>query len=79
MHTHTQTYMTQFASITHLHEYFHPSNYLSITANDVNSGVLLDIVESPHAPAAQPSVLAMKQSLINCRQHEAFLKVLMVS
>ena len=39
----------------------------------------MGIIESPHPAPVQPSVLVMKQSLINCRQHEAFLKVLMVS
>ena len=44
-----------------------------------HSGVLMHIIESPHPPPVQPPLLVMKQSLINCRQHEAFIKVLMVS
>lgn len=42
------------------------------------TGVLLQIIEAPHPMATKPSLLAMKQALINCRQHEAFIKVLMV-
>lgn len=44
----------------------------------IHSGVLMHIIESPHPPPVQPPLLVMKQSLINCRQHEAFIKVLMV-
>lgn len=42
-------------------------------------GVLLHVIESPHPTPTKPSLLVMKQGLINCRQHEAFIKVLMVS
>jgi len=42
------------------------------------TAVLLHIIDSPHPPPVEPSVLVMKQSLINCRQHESFIKVLMV-
>ena len=40
--------------------------------------MLLHIIEAPHPMATKLSLLAMKQALINCRQHEAFIKVLMV-
>ncbi|XP_064396896.1 cilia- and flagella-associated protein 206-like isoform X2 [Halichondria panicea] len=41
------------------------------------TGVLMEIIGSPHPPPTQPSVLLMKQALINCRQRESFIKVLM--
>ena len=41
-------------------------------------GVLLHVIESPLPTPTRPSLMIMKQGLINCRQHEAFIKVLMV-
>ena len=44
----------------------------------VGTGVLLDIVHSPQPPPTEPPLLAVKECLINLRQHEGFIKVLMV-
>ena len=42
-------------------------------------GVILSLLEPLPASPDIPSPLKMKQSLINVRQHEFFLKMLMVS
>ena len=42
------------------------------------AGVLLDIVHSPQPPPAEPPLLTVKECLINIRQHEGFIKLLMV-
>lgn len=47
--------------------------------SDLVKGVLLDLVESPHPLPESPSINTLRDSLINVRQHERFLKILMVS
>ena len=41
-------------------------------------GVLCSLMESPHPPPPPSIVLNVKECLINCRQHEAFIRTLMV-
>ena len=42
-------------------------------------GVLCWLTESPHPPPPPSTVLSLKEGLINCRQHEAFIRTLMVT
>jgi hypothetical protein len=41
------------------------------------TGVLSSLTESPHPPPPPSSVLSLKEGLINCRQHETFIRTLM--
>ena len=40
--------------------------------------VLLFVIGSPHPPPTSPTPLLMKHALVNLRQHEIYLKVIMV-
>lgn len=44
----------------------------------VSVAVLLFVIGSPHPPPTSPTPLLMKHSIINLRQHETYLKVIMV-
>ena len=54
------------------HTHTHPSSLLS-------QGVLCSLVDSPHPPPPPSTVLAVKEALVTCRQHEAFVRTLMVT
>ena len=41
-------------------------------------GALVAVLDSPQPSPSRPPVLLMKQCLVNSRQHEAFVKTLMV-
>lgn len=41
------------------------------------TGVLCSLTESPHPPPPPSIILGMKEGLVNCRQNEAFVRILM--
>ena len=51
---------------------------LSLLSLPPLKGVLCSLTESPHPPPPPSSVLSLKEGLINLRQHETFIRTLMV-
>ena len=57
---------------------WHCRTHLSIIRISHFIAILLFVIGSPHPPPINPGPLMMKYALINLRQHEAYLKVIMV-
>ena len=64
---------------THTHAHAHTLQCTHTAPRSSPTGALLHVVDSPLPPPPEITIQLMKQALVNARQYQTYIKILMVS